>query len=603
MKLTRLSFAVSTCAVVFALGAALSAGQGNQLGKPDPGSRGRKARGDIDAPVPGALHGAAAVEALKGELGQRVRERGGSPDDYAGLLAADDSAWIGDDGQLMFIDVAEHEAEPGPGGGDTPPDATEPTGPPPTPLAVLPNGMPIHHSKAGASWTIYLDFDGEIGFRSTSWGLTPRNLTGLTLDADTNTFNADEQAIISRTWGRVAEDWAPFNVDVTTERPAVIGNTVLWSIISKSPAEVRMPRNVGGVSQFNFGYVPFGLDRPTFTFWEPWGATDHSTIADVISQENGHMFGLLHDGNLNPFGFINEYYGGHGTGPTSWGPIMGAPQNRNVTQWSLADYPGGLTVLTGFGKGVFQDDIAIIAGKLGFRSDDFADTMAGAAPLAHPTTGYITGTTDVDVFALPIANDVHIEITPFRAGELTDGGNLDVAADILNAAGTVVATVDDVTQTAASLTVDLPLTQHYLRVRPSFDAANYSAYGSLGAYTVTGTFVRSIKLLEFQEPLSSAVLTPGRALPVKFTLSDSVAAARVLLLPAPLAAPANALAESSCKAQQNSRQHCNLRLPATLTHGDTYWLLTQFQDIDGSWVNAKTVTGGSAQNPSAIVVD
>jgi hypothetical protein len=140
-------------------------------------------------------------------------------------------------------------------------------------------------------------------------------------------------------------------------------------------------------------------------------------------------------------------------------------------------------------------------------------------------------------------------------------------------------------------------------VRPSFDAANYSAYGSLGAYTVTGTFVRSIKLLEFQEPLSSAVLTPGRALPVKFTLSDSVAAARVLLLPAPLAAPANALAESSCKAQQNSRQHCNLRLPATLTHGDTYWLLTQFQDIDGSWVNAKTVTGGSAQNPRAIVVD
>jgi hypothetical protein len=105
------------------------------------------------------------------------------------------------------------------------------------------------------------------------------------------------------------------------------------------------------------------------------------------------------------------------------------------------------------------------------------------------------------VFALPIATDVHIEITPFRAGEPTDGGHLDVAADILNAAGVVVATVDDVHETASALTVDLPSTPHFLRGRPSFDPANYPAYASLGGYTVVGTFVRAVELVGFQEPL------------------------------------------------------------------------------------------------------
>jgi hypothetical protein len=51
------------------------------------------------------------------------------------------------------------------------------------------------------------------------------------------------------------------------------------------------------------------------------GVTDHSTLADVITQEAGHMFGLAHDGLDDGV----EYYSGHGTGATSWGPVMGAP--------------------------------------------------------------------------------------------------------------------------------------------------------------------------------------------------------------------------------------------------------------------------------------
>jgi hypothetical protein len=595
MSAVRRFAALLTCAAVVSLTAASPAGQGRALGTSQPGSQGRKARGDVAAPLPGALRGAAAVEALAGDLGRRVRERGASPEAYAALLAGDESAWISAEGQLMFIDVVDHDLDAD--GNPVADPVPTPTGPAPTPLSIQPDGLPVHHSKPGAPWTIYLDFDGEAAFSSTAWGIFNRRITGFTIDTDTSSFNADEQAVISRIWGRVAEDWAPFDVDVTTERPATIGSAVLWSIVGKSPAEIGFPAYVGGVSLFNLEYVPFGPRTPTFTFWQTLGTTDHSTIADVITQEDGHMFGLLHDGLFGG----GEYYGGHGTGPTSWGPVMGAPLARNVTQWSRADYPGGINPFVG---SVFppQDDIAIIAGKLGFRADDFADTIAGDAPLAPPTGGFITSTTDVDVFALPLANEVHIEITPFRAGELTDGGNLDVAADILNAAGDVVATVDDVTETAATLTADLPLTPHFLRVRPSFDPANYPAYGSLGAYTVTGTFTRIVGLTGFEEPLPTAVLTAGRTIPIKFALDAPVAAARVQLGLSPAAAAADPLATTACKAQTQGRQHCTLKVPAGLASGP-YWIVAQYQNIDGSWVTARPALGTTTENPLAVVID
>jgi hypothetical protein len=403
-------------------------------------------------------------------------------------------------------------------------------------------------------------------------------------------------------WGRVAEDWAPFDVDVTTERPAIIGFFVLWAIVGKNPHDLGFASNVGGVSLFTLGYVPFGLDTPVFIFWQPFGAADHSTIADVITQECGHMFGLLHDSQVTPAGFLNEYYGGHGTGPTSWGPVMGAPIERNVTQWSRVEYPGGINSLNGFTQPP-QDDIAIIAGKLGFRADDVVDTIAGAPPLAAPRSGFITARTDVDVFALPVANDVRIQVTPFRAGELTDGGNLDVAAEILNASGAVVASVDDLEETAATLTADLPSTPHYLRVRASSNPANYSTYASLGAYTVTGTFVRVVKLVDFQEPLPTATLSRGRTLPVKLALTDAVAAARVLLLPAESAAPEEAVAAASCQAQNQGRQHCNLRVPATLTPGSAYWIEAQYQDLDGHWTTLRPLAGAPTVNPLPLTAE
>jgi methylenetetrahydrofolate dehydrogenase (NADP+)/methenyltetrahydrofolate cyclohydrolase len=54
------------------------------------------------------------------------------------------------------------------------------------------------------------------------------------------------------------------------------------------------------------------------------------------SHEVGHTLGLRHDGRLIA---DEEYYAGHGTGATGWGPIMGAPFSKSLVTWSKGEYP------------------------------------------------------------------------------------------------------------------------------------------------------------------------------------------------------------------------------------------------------------------------
>jgi hypothetical protein len=556
-----------------------------------------------------SLTGQAAVDALRGEIGQKVRARGEDPEQLVTLLEADPSVRLGLEGHVVFLDAVDPatalESE------TAAIATTSATGPAPVPTALAANGLPLHHSKVGAPWTLYIDVESrlvQVHPNMREILVRPANTittSGLTLDADATTFNAEEQDVISRIWGRVAEDWAPFDIDVTTERPASFatspwgGSQVIWNLVTRSETALGYPSG----SLFGIAAAPglcfvsrSFLGQPTFTFWSNIGPRNHTDIAETVSHESGHVVGLVHDGLTSGA----QYYTGHGTGPTSWGPIMGAPLDRNVTQWSKGEYPGA----TNFGVcGLSpQDDVEHIARTLGRRLDEVGDTIAEASPLAAPTRAVVTTPTDIDVFALPRADDVRIQVTPFRAGDQTDGGNLDVSAEIVNAAGLVVARADEVTQTTAELSALLGPGQHYLRIEASADPANYSTYGSMGQYTVTGTFISNVKVSALASPLPTEVLTRGQTVPVKFTLTDTVTAARVQLWSDESASTAVVLAEAGCQAQQHLRQHCTLKLPKTLTRGQTYWIVMQFESQAGQWTTAQVAAGAALTNPTAFRV-
>ncbi|NDH07033.1 hypothetical protein EBX93_14130, partial [bacterium] len=211
-------------------------------------------------------------------------------------------------------------------------------------------------------------------------------------------------------------------------------------------------------------------------------------IADAASHEVGHTLNLSHDGTSS-----QGYYGGHGTGATSWGPIMGAPYNANLTQWSKGEYSGANNQ---------EDDLAIITNStngFGYRTDDYGSTIANASNLVIQnsttinTTGIIERNTDQDFFRfiLTVGGSVSINVNP-----AVKGPNLDIEAKLYNSSGTVLSTSNPTGALNASFNTTLSAGTYYISIdgvgEGNVLGTGYSDYGSLGFYSITGTVPNSI---------------------------------------------------------------------------------------------------------------
>jgi hypothetical protein len=230
----------------------------------------------------------------------------------------------------------------------------------------------VFHSRPGAPNVLYLNFCGETVV-NTEWntvvGRTEIPAVPFSTDSDLTTFSDAEQLAIKRIWQRVAEDYAPFNIDVTTERPATFTTRTAVALITRTTDANGDPNpynTAGGVAYVNaFGTTTYAKYRPAWIY--PGNLSNvESYIAEAASHEIGHNLGLSHDGKTDG----TEYYGGHGIGDISWGPLMGTGYGRNVSQWSKGEY---------YLANNTQDDLATIAGKISYRSDDHANS-AGRPP-------------------------------------------------------------------------------------------------------------------------------------------------------------------------------------------------------------------------------
>ncbi len=85
------------------------------------------------------------------------------------------------------------------------------------------------HSNPGATKVIYLDFDGHT-VSGTSWNSSYNGGSDIvqaawSMDSDRNTFTTAERDKIIQLWRMIAEDFVPFDVDVTTQDPGLAGLT------------------------------------------------------------------------------------------------------------------------------------------------------------------------------------------------------------------------------------------------------------------------------------------------------------------------------------------------------------------------------------------
>lgn len=327
--------------------------------------------------------------------------------------------------------------------------------------------FPKLHSDPAATRKIYLDFDGNTYSTGTSAPGSPIIRGTRSLSA----YSGGAERIY-RIWQRVAEDYAPFNVDVTTEQPASIVPGI-WVAVGGTPEQVGMPRGVGGVAPFS-GDSLFNSGMAVFVFANQF-PSDEGTIADVISHESGHIFALDHDGKVGGI----EYYGGHGTGATAWSAIMGYGGTA-LSHWSRGEYPGANQT---------QDDILIISRDLTTRADDnpAGEDLAGeAGAVSH--RGMIETTTDTDEFAFRAdAGPATFTITP-----APQGPNLDAQLQLLDADGDVLATANDPDDLGGTIAETLAAGHYTLRVDGVGDVdplPGYGDYDSLGQYRITGSYV------------------------------------------------------------------------------------------------------------------
>ncbi len=362
------------------------------------------------------------------------------------------------------------------------------------------------HSKPGASRVIYLDVNGHT-ITGTAWNQsfnqTTINAAAYSLDADPTTFTTAEQDAIQSIWQRVAEDFAPFDVDVTTEDPgpdaitrngstdAAFGTRAL---ITNSPiGDDCDPATTGLQPCGGIAYIGVFDETSSHAYYQPALVfsnklgNDTKNIAEAASHEVGHNLGLRHDGTSTV-----GYYRGHG----AWAPIMGVGYDRPISQWSRGEYSGATNL---------EDDLAVIvANGAPIRSDDHGDTPGVATALGSgpslSATGNITTRTEVDTFSFVAgAGPATINVLPAAVAP-----NLDVRATLRDAAGAVVAEADppstflardSASGLGATINATLAAGTYTLTVDGvGFGLAGstgYSDYGSLGVYTITGQVTTS----------------------------------------------------------------------------------------------------------------
>ncbi len=227
------------------------------------------------------------------------------------------------------------------------------------------------NSRPGANQVIYLDFDGHTT-TNTTWNFQGYGQTIVTpafnSEGSDSSFTNNELTQIQNVWERVAEDFAPFDVNVTTQEPTQDylrrsgSNDQEWGVRLVIGPNTFFS-SAGGVAYV--GSFNDTTDTPAFVF-SPSLGNSTKNIAEATSHEAGHTLGLFHDGESPGDG---DYYRGHDSGATGWAPIMGIGYGKQLTQWSKGEYTGATA---------FQDDLAIIAGNgngFGYIADDYSDPI------------------------------------------------------------------------------------------------------------------------------------------------------------------------------------------------------------------------------------
>jgi hypothetical protein len=354
--------------------------------------------------------------------------------------------------------------------------------------------LPVLNSLPNAPAVIFLDFDGHT-VTGTSW-----NYSGPIVCAAAGLTNSQ----VTEIFNRVAEDYRPFDVNITTDSVKYLQapyNKRIRALVTVTSAWYGA--SAGGVSFV--GSFTWGDDTPCFIFSQLFNY-NVKNIGEACAHEIGHTLGLYHQASYdNNCVKVSDYNYGNGSGEIGWAPIMGVGYYRNLTLWNNGANPFGCTN--------YQDDLTVISTQngFGFRSDDYPETFSAASSVTinagrFTINGIVEKNTDKDMFkiTIPSPGHFHIDALPYNVGSGNNGANLDLQVILYNNAQTIINTYNPGTLLGTVIDTNLLAGVYYIRTegRGNIYAPDYA---SLGQYTLQGIFTSTAIL-----PLRKLLLQ-GRA--------------------------------------------------------------------------------------------
>ena len=342
-------------------------------------------------------------------------------------------------------------------------------------------------SKPGAPHVLYINYWGGT-LTDTAWNNNFNSGNPIEYDHYSNDSNPAviteyERYLMWLGWQEAAEDYAAFNINVTTiqsvyDATPITDRTQIIATPTKS-----WYGSAGGVA-----YVGI-FDYSTDYYKTGWAFNNTSgALGMTISHEAGHQLGLRHDGDSR-----QQYYRGHG----NWGPIMGAPFGKPYVQWSKGEYPGANRQ---------EDDINIIKGHVGLIVDDTGNALVNAANLDLPLLDqqHSIGVSDVDAFKFKLHSTTNVDIeviTELGKEDENTAANLamDVSLYKITSDGSIISNIHSIS--SADVSPLRPLTNKFeynaslapgnygLVITPSSPDTNWATgfgnYGNAGLYRIS----------------------------------------------------------------------------------------------------------------------
>ncbi|ALR29691.1 hypothetical protein ATE47_03750 [Chryseobacterium sp. IHB B 17019] len=325
-------------------------------------------------------------------------------------------------------------------------------------------------SFPGAAGCLLLDFDGHTVPSGSGWNGGNPIVALPSGMSDANILEA---------WEIVAEDFRPFNLNVTTDENVYNSypqNKRRRCVIT--PTDIVSPGGAGTALINSFSSLS---DLPCWVFTLSSGIYG-KIVGEIASHEFGHTFGLYHDGQGQ-----YAYYSGNG----NWAPIMGVSYYKNVTQWSKAEYSNGSN---------HEDDLAIISNPstngVGYRQDNQGDTFSTASYLttsgelveASQNKGIIDHTNDVDMFLFH-ANGGTITLKVQASERHSD---LLLKVQLYNSQHVLISSYTGNPMNLGDpvvITTTLAAGDYYLAISGTGEGTpdtGYTNYASLGLYSISG---------------------------------------------------------------------------------------------------------------------